>query len=95
MGSIESNTSVITTITDFNNTEFDFLIAGGGTAGLVLAARLSENPNVKVGVLEAGKNRRDDPMIDTPGALFGLLGNPEYDWHFKTEPQVSHPTKSW
>ena len=36
---------------------FDYLIAGGGTAGLVLASRLSEVPNVFVGVIEAGEDR--------------------------------------
>jgi choline dehydrogenase-like flavoprotein len=89
MGSIGTSNSVIATIDEFNRTEFDFVICGGGTAGLVLAARLTENPNVNVGVIEAGKFRKDDPMIDTPGALFSLLGNTEYDWFFQTEPQVS------
>jgi choline dehydrogenase-like flavoprotein len=89
MGSIGTSNSAIATIDEFNRTEFDFVICGGGTAGLVLAARLTENPNINVGVIEAGKFRKDDPMIDTPGALFGLLGNTEYDWMFNTVPQVS------
>jgi choline dehydrogenase-like flavoprotein len=88
MGSIGSN-SVIATVDEFNKVEFDFVICGGGTAGLVLAARLTEDANINVGVIEAGKYRKDDMMIDTPGALFGLLGNDEYDWEFKTVPQVS------
>ncbi|KAL8967683.1 MAG: hypothetical protein Q9197_005300, partial [Variospora fuerteventurae] len=45
----------------FAATTFDYLIAGGGTAGLTLAARLSENPVVTVGVIEAGVDRSDDP----------------------------------
>lgn len=45
------------TIAEFLEDFFDFLIIGGGTAGLVLAALLSEDPNVRVGVIEAGLSR--------------------------------------
>lgn len=38
----------------FSEIEFDYLIAGGGTAGLTLAVRLSEDPDITVGVIEAG-----------------------------------------
>ena len=38
----------------FTATQFDYLIAGGGTAGLTVAARLTEDPNIVVGVIEAG-----------------------------------------
>lgn len=67
--------------------EYDFVIVGGGTAGLAIAARLTENPNVTVGVLEAGKNKLDDLLVDTPGMFTQLLGNEEYDWNFKTVSQ--------
>jgi choline dehydrogenase-like flavoprotein len=67
--------------------EYDYIIGGGGTAGLAVAARLTENPNVTVGVLEASKNKLDDFLVDTPGAFTQLLGNEEYDWNFKTVPQ--------
>ena len=73
---------------DFLKHHYDYVIVGGGTAGLVVAARLTENPDVTVGVLEAGKNRLDDPLIDVPAMLFQLYNNPEYDWTFMTEPQV-------
>jgi choline dehydrogenase len=52
---------------DFASQTFDFVIIGGGTAGLALAARLSEDPDTTVGVLEAGKNRLADPNILVPG----------------------------
>ena len=72
--------------------EYDFIIVGGGTAGLAIAARLTENPNVTVGVLEAGKNKLDDFLVDTPGMFTQLLGNEEYDWNFKTVSQSNGKT---
>ncbi|KAI7202292.1 alcohol oxidase [Hortaea werneckii] len=58
-----------------------------GTAGLTLAARLSEIPSVSVAVLEAGLDRSDDPNILAPGLLTALYGDPDYDWIYKTVPQ--------
>lgn len=72
----------------FAATSFDYLIAGGGTAGLTLAARLSENPNIIVGVIEAGGDRSTDPKVLTPGLVSSLWDDPKYDWAFKTTPQV-------
>lgn len=72
----------------FLSESYDFIIVGGGTAGLAVAARLTEDPDVVVGVLEAGKSRLDDPLVDTPVAFPEMLGNPEYDYGFKTVPQV-------
>lgn len=71
--------------------KYDFIIVGGGTAGLAVAARLTENPNVTVGVLEAGQDRRGDPLVDTPGMFLGMLNQPDYDWQYMTTPQVSSP----
>ena len=76
------------TIDEFMSREYDFVICGGGTAGLTLAARLTENPDVKVGVLEAGKNKVGDMFVDTPAMHIQLLGNPEYDWILNTTEQV-------
>jgi choline dehydrogenase-like flavoprotein len=59
---------------DFLKHNYDFVIIGGGTAGLTVAARLTENPDVTVGVLEAGKNKLDDFLVDTPGVFTQLLG---------------------
>lgn len=67
---------------------YDYVIAGGGTAGLTLAARLTENPRVSVAVVEAGEDRSNDPLVNTWGLTSGMLGNPLYDWIFKTTPQV-------
>lgn len=67
----------------------DFIIIGGGIGGLVVANRLSENADKTVLLIEAGASRRGDPKIDIVGMLPTLYGDPDYDWDFMTEPQVS------
>jgi choline dehydrogenase-like flavoprotein len=86
---------------EFASREFDVLILGGGTAGLVVANRLSapptsgNAPQLRVGVIEAGQYLPEDPLINVPtaGNLLGnanvgtLIGNPTYDWCFESVPQ--------
>ncbi|KAI9888565.1 MAG: hypothetical protein M1814_006806 [Vezdaea aestivalis] len=67
---------------------YDYVIAGGGTAGLVVAARLTENPKVNVAVIEAGLDRNDDPRVYTPYKAWGLQNDFEYDWAYNSTPQV-------
>ncbi|KAK0827641.1 hypothetical protein LTR73_005243 [Friedmanniomyces endolithicus] len=76
----------------------DFVICGGGTAGLVLANRLSEIPTINVAVIEAGVDRSHDLNVLAPSLLTALYGNPNYDWIFQTTPQphvndrvIGHP----
>jgi len=64
---------------------YDYVIVGAGSAGCVLAARLSENPSVKVLLLEAGPPDAADE-IHIPAAL-NLLFQSSYDWGFRTAPQ--------
>ena len=67
----------------------DYIVVGGGTAGLVIAARLTEDPNISVAILEAGGNGLNDLLIDAPNMFTQLWGKPQYDWDYKTVPQVS------
>ena len=65
---------------------FDYIIVGAGTAGCVLANRLSANPKNQVLLLEAGK--KDDYFwIDIPVGYLYTIGNPRTDWCYKTEPE--------
>ncbi len=73
-------------VKDFLDHKFTHLIIGGGTAGLVVAARLSETPSITVGVLEAGSPAFDEQRINVPGRFGETLGT-EYDWRFETTPQ--------
>lgn len=86
---MEKPTSAVCDLNTFLEHKYDFVICGGGTAGLAIAARLSENPNIQVGVLEAGADRRGDPTIDIPALFLSMYANPDYDWHFETTAQVS------
>lgn len=88
--------SSLPSVEQFLKQPYDFIVVGGGTAGLAIAARLTENPDVTVGVIEAGKNRLGDPLVDTPAMFLQMLGNPEYDWMMFTTPQVgsSHQFES-
>ena len=81
--------ALATSAEDFLKHEYDFIIVGGGTAGLVVAARLTENEDVTVGVLEAGKNKLGDMLVDSPVIFMQMFNDPEYDWNFRTVPQVS------
>jgi choline dehydrogenase-like flavoprotein len=65
--------------------ESDYAIIGAGSAGCVLAARLSEDTSASVQLLEAGGSDRD-PRIRAPGAQ-GFLIKSRHDWGFWTEPQ--------
>lgn len=69
-------------------TPFDYIIVGGGTAGLVVANRLSEDAEVRILVVEAGGDRSADPLVLTPGLVAGVYGKDEYDWNFTSVPQV-------
>ena len=64
---------------------FDFVIVGAGSAGCVLANRLSACGRYNVALLEAGGRDRS-PWIHIPVGYFKTMGNPATDWRYHTEP---------
>jgi choline dehydrogenase len=68
------------------STEYDFVIVGAGSAGCVLANRLSENPSFKVALLEAG-GRDVNPWIHIPAGYFRTMFNPAVTWQYDCGPE--------
>ncbi|MEM8920847.1 MAG: GMC family oxidoreductase N-terminal domain-containing protein, partial [Pseudomonadota bacterium] len=67
---------------------FDYVIVGAGSAGCVLANRLSADPDVRVAVIEAGK-KDDNLMVRMPAGVSTLINkNKTWNWMFDTEPQA-------
>ena len=64
---------------------FDFIIVGGGSAGCVLADRLSASGKYTVCLIEAGPPDHD-PRIKIPFGLINLMNNPRYDWCYRSSP---------
>lgn len=66
---------------------FDYVIIGGGLAGLVLASRLTEDESAKVLVIEAGDDLTADPRVNVPG-MWPTLIQGDTACEFRTVPQV-------
>ena len=67
---------------------FDFIVVGGGTAGCVLAARLSENPALRVALIEAGGSKQHI-YVATPATVAGVIGHRDFNWGLSTAPQAA------
>jgi choline dehydrogenase len=65
--------------------QFDYIVVGAGTAGCVLANRLSADPGVDVLLVEAG-GQDTNPLIAVPRGFGELLGDPATAWHYPTRP---------
>ena len=71
---------------------WDYIIVGAGSAGCVLANRLSSDPALRVLLLESGPVDRS-PYLHVPAALIKAVGNPRYDWCLLAEPDPSRGGK--
>ncbi|KAH8590785.1 putative glucose-methanol-choline oxidoreductase [Bisporella sp. PMI_857] len=77
------------------NGEYDFIVVGGGTAGLAVASRLSSGlPDKCILVLEAGVDAENEPKINIPG-LKGSTLSTTYDWNLTTVPQPNANNRVW
>lgn len=75
----------------------DYVIAGAGSAGAVLASRLTEDPSVLVILIEAGKDRSSNLLVSMPAGSFAMMGKKGFDWSYTTEPDpsINHRTMGW
>ncbi|APZ50386.1 GMC family oxidoreductase [Salipiger abyssi] len=65
---------------------FDYIIVGAGSAGCVLANRLSKDPNTQVCIVEAG-GKDSSPRVRVPAGILSLYNDPKYDYSYMSVPQ--------
>ncbi|GJE96200.1 GMC oxidoreductase [Phanerochaete sordida] len=85
-GLVTDPTQVARKIGEYAYDEFDVIVVGGGTAGCVIASRLSEDPSIRVLLLEAGQSALDLPAARIPCG-YSAFWMGEHEWGMWTEPQ--------
>ena len=65
---------------------YDYVIVGAGSSGCVFASRLSEDPHIKVLLIEAGGSEKH-PLIEMPVAWFAAMRTPRFGWGYMSEPE--------
>jgi choline dehydrogenase-like flavoprotein len=73
-GHANGTSNALCSVEELTSRKYDFVVVGGGTAGLAVAARLTEDPNISVAVLEAGEDRMNDPSVSTPSLYPTMVG---------------------
>tara|TARA_B110000211_G_scaffold139020_1_gene158930 strand:+ start:7551 stop:8516 length:966 start_codon:yes stop_codon:yes gene_type:complete len=66
----------------------DYIVIGGGSAGIIVAARLSEDPNTTVVLIEAGGEARS-PIVQIPAGFAYMVGRRKFDWMYQQDPDAS------
>jgi choline dehydrogenase len=82
---LRSTTTTIFETTDLDGASFDYIIVGAGSAGCVLAARLTEDPDIRVAVVEAG-GRDNHVWLNMPAGILNLRSSPAFDWGYYSQP---------
>ncbi len=67
---------------------WDYIVVGAGSAGCVVSARLAEDRERRVLLLDAGRDLRS-PLLRVPAGVRFLIGNPKFDWRYRSEPDAS------
>ena len=82
-----SRGAALVTRATVSDTQYDYIIVGGGTAGCLLANRLSADPSKKVLVLEAGGENKDF-VVKAPAGLTRLFNHPVFNWNLDSTKQA-------